>query len=324
MIFCANLVGIYIASYINILSFILSGKTVDAKLYRLNILAWEGKRSQSDSKMNWSMQNFHVFPEASVVRKNVTEKGYYKMNIINIFSMLILYGTLFLIHVAAYRNQILTEKAMGVRALIEGGLIFSVVVLIYFIVLHAKPANSRVLIKNQIALDKLCGGDSYSELDLDPSCIRDKNINKAIRATHSCLCCNKALETGNYDLLAAYMYDMDQMLWTYNQYTKNIAYTGCYYHILFFSTYINQNVQNAMKFYNIIRNELERDMDPNGRRVLAYYQYYIMKNPELADKTIREAEAALTNEESLIFSKAELDLERNLIRQLRVNMAYGH
>ena len=119
MIFCANLVGIYIASYINILSFILSGKTVDAKLYRLNILAWEGKRSQSDSKMNWSMQNFHVFPEASVVRKNVTEKGYYKMNIINIFSMLILYGTLFLIHVAAYRNQILTEKAMGVRALIQ-------------------------------------------------------------------------------------------------------------------------------------------------------------------------------------------------------------
>ena len=49
-----------------------------------------------------------------------------------------------------------------------------------------------------------------------------------------------------------------------------------------------------------------------------------MKNPELADKTIREAEAALTNEESLIFSKAELDLERKLIRQLRVNMAYGH
>ena len=90
---------------------------------------------------------------------------------------------------------------------------------------------------------------------------------------------------------------------------------------------VNMNLSTIFHLRGVnftIRNELERDMDPNGRRVLAYYQYYIMKNPELADKTIREAEAALTNEESLIFSKAELDLERKLIRQLRVNMAYGH
>ncbi len=49
-----------------------------------------------------------------------------------------------------------------------------------------------------------------------------------------------------------------------------------------------------------------------------------MKNPELADKTIRAAEDALAKYELGWFSKAEIELERKLIRQLRVNMAYGH
>ena len=51
-------------------------------------------------------------------------------------------------------------------------------------------------------------------------------------------------------------------------------------------------------------------MDPNGRRVLAYYQYYIMKNPELADKTIREAQ------QSAVTIKAQsADIRKNVKEQ---------
>jgi hypothetical protein len=288
------------------------------------ISAWSGRRYHPDDKLSWTMGDVHILPSASVIKKSMTEKEHYTVNIIHMFLLLFLYGGLFLIHVAVYRNVILSDMATLVRELLLGGLVFAVIHIIFWIGVNAKPSNSRVLVKNLNAINELNQGARYADLDLDPSYIRDKSINKGLRATHINLCCSKALETENYELLGSYMYDIDQMLWIYNQYSKENFYTPCYYHILFFSTYINPNVQNAMKFYNVIKDELEKDMDPNGRRVLAYYQYYIMRNPELADKTIRAAEDALAKYELGWFSKAEIELERKLIRQLRVNMAYGH
>ncbi|MBR6402499.1 MAG: hypothetical protein IKS48_03865 [Eubacterium sp.] len=79
------------------------------------------------------------------------------------------------------------------------------------------------------------------------------------------------------------------------------------------------NPNNAMKFYEKIRPILETDMDLNGRRVLAYFQYYVLKRPDLAEITLAQADKAEENVKAVL-SKTEQKYEQKLIEELRENM----
>ena len=103
-------------------------------------------------------------------------------------------------------------------------------------------------------------------------------------------------------------------------YTTEPLYMGYYYPIIFYSTYINPNYANAIRFYNIAKNVLDAEKEPNGLRVMAYYQFYIMRKPDLAAITISRAEQALEEHNNPNIFPAEIEMERKLIAELRDNM----
>ena len=174
-------------------------------------------------------------------------------------------------------------------------------------------------IRNQLEADRI--GMIYHNADELQKMYR-KYGNKNIRAIQWSLCCYNALDKGDYKALAGYLSQIDDMLKLPNGYNKFIGYTQCYYHIIFYSSYINPNKANAIKFYNVIKERLESDMDPCGRRVLAYYQYYVLSRPDLAIVTINQAEEALAKRAGTnVFTDAEYRFEKDLIEKIKTNMA---
>ena len=55
--------------------------------------------------------------------------------------------------------------------------------------------------------------------------------------------------------------------------------------IIFYYSYINRNAEKAVYYFGEAEDDLKHDMDSNGRRVVAYYEYYILGQKEQAKKT---------------------------------------
>lgn len=58
-----------------------------------------------------------------------------------------------------------------------------------------------------------------------------------------------------------------------------------YYTIIFYYAYISPNAEKAVYYFGEAEDDLKHDMDSNGRRVMAYYEYYILGQREQAKKT---------------------------------------
>lgn len=58
-----------------------------------------------------------------------------------------------------------------------------------------------------------------------------------------------------------------------------------FYTIIFYYSYINRNDEKAVYYFGEAEDDLKHDMDSNGRRVMAYYEYYILGQKEQAKKT---------------------------------------
>ncbi|MGN0150856.1 MAG: hypothetical protein ACI39Q_00140 [Wujia sp.] len=66
-----------------------------------------------------------------------------------------------------------------------------------------------------------------------------------------------------------------------------------FYNILFYYCRIQCDFKKATYYYTILERRLEVDLSCTGRRVLAYYQYFILQNPYLARQTARQGVEAL-------------------------------
>ncbi len=318
------IIGMIIAAYIGSLINMIVGKIMRMHLIKISLLIWEGRRSTPYEKFNWSRRNFALFPVVGMVKKRLSEKEDLIYTIVCAFTKIILFGSILLFYGLNFKDELEYYPVPNfIMGIIIGAFMFSMVYLGIFIYLMVKHADRRLMRINRVAIDRLWDGASFAELDIDPSYADDPKITRNIRAVHYSLCFAKAMETGDYESIGRVLQVVDGMLYINNTYVSPEIYTGNYYQILFYSTYINPNIQNAVKFYKVIENQLKTDMDPNGRRVLAFYQYYIMKNHTLAEETVREAENALAKCEDGFLCRAEIDIERKLITQLKRNMVYG-
>lgn len=113
----------------------------------------------------------------------------------------------------------------------------------------------------------------------------------------------------------AYNELMPIVIWTENNLADYLLKyeTGSYYNLVFYYSYINQDLQKATKYYNIIKEELLNDMDSNGRRVLAYYQMYVMRDPVAAKQTATDGLNVLSQ---FSIGNAEKVYESNLLNNL--------
>lgn len=61
-----------------------------------------------------------------------------------------------------------------------------------------------------------------------------------------------------------------------------------YYTIIFYYAYISPNAEKAVYYFGEAEDDLKHDMDSDGRRVMAYYEYYILGQKEQAKRTAME------------------------------------
>ncbi|MBR1693646.1 MAG: hypothetical protein IJ711_12875 [Lachnospiraceae bacterium] len=67
------------------------------------------------------------------------------------------------------------------------------------------------------------------------------------------------------------------------------SFTPAYYNLIFYYSFVKRSDLKARHFYDVISKDLENDTDTNGRRVLAYYHYFVNHDARKAHALIREA-----------------------------------
>ncbi len=105
------------------------------------------------------------------------------------------------------------------------------------------------------------------------------------------------------------------VLWTENNFEVELMKyeTGSYYNLVFYYSYINHDLHKANKYFNAIKEELLNDMDSNGRRVLAYYQMYILRDPMIARATATDGLRVISQ---FSIGNAEKEFESKLLNNL--------
>lgn len=148
-------------------------------------------------------------------------------------------------------------------------------------------------------------GYDFATMDLPELERLDLKSTKLHRLNYQCMRYEQKLINEAYDELAPIV------AWFENNFEMDFVKheTPGYANVVFYYSYINPNYEKAIKYYNVAREELENDVDSNGRRVLAYYQLYVIKNPALA----RETAMAGIN---VLDKGMALDIERRLEEKL--------
>lgn len=293
----------------------------------IRIFGKTGRKKKEDSSYTWSNDKF-VFLPVFVLNMDLQDDIDSKMKKLNMSMYLVL---LFLSSIYAFvilyffwmnpqfGPTILRASAWMV--LINAVLSFFKHLYTVFIKgedLASFTRNKMMSIKN---------GSTFEQLDMSiPDGMFEKGSRKdKVLYLHLCYC--KALWMKNFTALNNLVRQMDLALRKHGantEYTYDTMSVFGYYDILFYSSYVNHNAAHAVRIYNIFKPRLEADMDPNGRRVLAYYQFYVQKQAQEASITLNQAIEALHKAEMdpdrNDVTQAEIDLERRLIEELQDNM----
>lgn len=319
-----GIVGIILFGYTYLLFTYLIGKAFKCYPYMIKVLEWEGCKRSEKEKRKWvKTGKFRLTPVIALAtgkNKSVREEyilGYGPM-VVNFLFYFIFVITLRIIYGSAMNS----EGIGFFSGIVEFGAAISAFVVILALISDCNKDNKELmkLLREQRA--KLMDGTYYSELDVYEGLAMSGRGAKHLRVAHLNMCINKALDRGDYQILPKYMKHMDELLMTANGYNTSMTnYTGCYYNLLFYSSYIFINVQNAFKMYSLIKDRIESDEDPNAKRILAFYQYFIMGRPDLAASSAYRAEKAMENVNMDMYSEAELNLDRKFLRELRNRMA---
>lgn len=119
----------------------------------------------------------------------------------------------------------------------------------------------------------------------------------------------KELDAGNYEGLKPYVREFEEFLpntWS----SFNAPY---FYELLFYYSFIEQNISLAERYALIAGDIIKQDRDINGKRIYAYYLYYTGKDKELAVKVAKEGMATYMDFDTRGLAYMERDLIQNLL-----------
>jgi hypothetical protein len=291
-------------------------------LMRIRIFNSEGYRINPEKRLEWRRSSkFMLYPVAAYAKLPYSAEEEEK-------KLAIIVDTIMGILTMVY-GILICSMYWGVKSstgrFFMGTVFSSIVVLIIHVSFFFKFTSKDNLIlynRFQEAIKQLKNGATFEQLELSHEGLDNPKIRGNVKCAYLSLCWYKAYSLMNYQAMGMYCKMMDAELKKLGNgvYVSDSLYDGYYGIIIFYSTYINPNYTNAIRFYNLVKNNLETDMEANGRRILAYYQFYVLKRPELAAITISQAEQALDASNDSILTPAEINLERKLIDELRNNM----
>ena len=293
----------------------------------IRIFGKAGRKKKGEDHYTWSNDKFTLLPllvlnmdleegiDSKFKRLNI---AMYLVNILlaGLYAFVILY---FFWKNPRFGPRILRESAW----IVLGTGILSLIRQLY--VMYIKGEDLASFTRTKILA--LMSGATLEQMDMSiPDGMFEKGSRKD-KVLYLHICYLKALWMKNFAALNNLVRQMDIALRKHganSEYTYDTMSNFGYYDILFYSTYVNHNASHAIRIYNLIKPTLEADMDPNGRRVLAYYQFYVLKQAQEASITLNQAIDGLHDWDIGIdgnqTTKAEMEVERRLIEELQNNM----
>lgn len=301
----------------------LISKMFGQTLVRFRIFSFEGKRTKKDQKLEWSKNNkFVPYPSAFYGKLDLQIHEDEERK--TVYVILAVLGVVVMTYSAVICTMFWGVNNPSGKLFMGSafGVIAFLVVFIYAVLNTTSKENKILLDRYDTAIRQLQDGATFEQLVLPLDGLDNPKIRDNVKCAYLNMCALKDIALRDYNHLSNIVRRLDACLLKMGNgsYTRDTMYYRFYYPIIFYSTYINPNYSNAIRFYNIIKDSLESDMDANGRRVLAYYQYYIVKRPDLAAVTLGQAEQALENFNGNPITQAEINTERILIEELRNNM----
>lgn len=316
--FGAIVVGIILA-----VASVITAEISGAWISSVRIFGKNGQKNSRDASRIWHRDKFVFLPK--VILQVSPEEGYAeeikRMNtIMNLLTFMLLGIYAFVFLFLTWREYSFWATCLKYSAFFA--VVETVILFIKFINYKLSKGYQLETICQE-RLNELKNGAAFENLNMS---VPDGVIEKADRKGkifyyHLCFC--KSLVNKNYTALNGIVRQIDAALRKKGPNSGYVDERLCsigYYDILFYSTYINPNPGHAQRIYYFIRTILEADMDVNGRRVLAYYQFYIQKQFQAASITVNQAVNALQTIDPEIFTQAELNLERSLLEELQDNM----
>lgn len=321
--FFGIIIGLFLSLWFVAISLMLTTLFTESFVLYFRLFGKTGKKHKSEEKLKWHRDKFSIYPRVAlgVDAENLSEEILRTTNVVSIIIFgLISVVFIFLIVFFMIGDQRFLQRMLLFAAL-DVGVTF-VLILIGTIIAGVKSKNGLGTFCRE-KVKELRQGAAIEQIDLRVS---DEVRNKATRyekCIYLNLCGLKALWNKDFDSLNSIVREQDRNLrrtGPNSDFVYDNILIGGYYLILFYSTYVNPNYNNAVRIYNFIRPSLEADMDPNGRRVLAYYQYYILKQPELAAITLNQGIESLKIFDKAIMTEAEFKLEKRLMEELQNSM----
>ncbi len=318
-----TILGILVTSAVIVVSSLLTAKLTGAWISQIRIFGKTGKKGRTDENREWHKDKFVLLP---VVILNATMEGDFredlkKMNIVNAILTFAMAG------IYAFVGIFLTWKNTAfVASMFKYSAIFAVIEIVLsclkMIVSKIKKGNSL----GNFCLDRfeeLKNGLSLEQLNMSvPDTMLDK-ADQHSKIFYYHMCYTKSLWMRNFNALNGIVRQLDLALRKHgpnSDYIETTLDVYGYYDILFYSSYVNQNHNHAIRIYNLIKPKLDADKDANGRRVKAYYEFYVLNQSQQASITLNQAIEALRDVDTVVTTKAEIDLERRLIEELQDNM----
>ncbi len=162
---------------------------------------------------------------------------------------------------------------------------------IIFGILAASPLAADLVQETNLSA-ALASGKRPSELMIEP--LDEKRlttIDSSITLNLLNIHFFKALDSDDFQSLARYIFVFENNL--ENSLSFNAVPMN--YELIYYYSAINNNKEQAEKYYTRINTHLVADQDINGRRVLAAYEFYINNNPKKARQYCLEGLASFNN-----------------------------
>ena len=320
-LFFGLFVGLEMYYIITAIITIIVSKSAGMFLSGVKIFNKQGIRTNPESEMKWiKSDKFSIVPMIGYSKLGISAEEDKK----NTVTIEIIMGLIVMIYAIFSCSQFWGVRS-GIGSFFMGST-FSMIIMMGVVVFYSiKLMNDESAVlqnKYNAIIAQLRSGATFEQIDIPMNMVLSPKVRGEIKCAFLNLDFYKTLSRRDYVALGNITRRLDQELKELGRgtYTKEALHIGFYYPIIFYSTYLNPNHANAIRFYNIAKTVLEADNDPNGLRVKAYYQLYVLKKPELAAITASQAEQGLNNGDCPAMVPAEREMERRLIEELRDNM----
>ncbi len=275
------IIGLYLASFIGALLGLFVTMINGFKFKYFRTLFFD--ISDVNGKIKFTIRKFTPISEYQTIKPGLTDK---EDIIVSVMGIAIMWAVSILIFVLAFFNgqgqtdlyaDIMYNLFQGIACAIIFHSLFVTVSTIYFYV-NAKK-SLRGWIKQVVKA--WINGKRLEDMELPPHEQLSLKTTRYDLLLYENLRFMQKLSLGLYnELLPIVEFLEDNLMQGYMRSEGSV-----YGAIIFYYSYINRNEKKAAYYFGKAEDDLRHDMESDGRRVMAYYEYYILGQKEQAVKT---------------------------------------